>query len=418
LVACEDGSVRLWDLVTRKELIPPLRHQGPVSGLAFTPDGKAIATSSASQSTDKTSRLWDVATGYPIGPLLKHADGVLVALSARGETVFTWSKVSGLVPVPPDLPDELERVAAWVEVITGLRLDTHQGLVRVLDNTAWLERRERLTQLGGPPETGPEQRLDPILFGPDPAARARSLMERKQWDAAEAAFDEAMRARPSNIAIIVEGGDLYARRGVWSEAAAYYARKVKQYPEVAPLHEQLAVTRLLAGDLPGYRAACAEMLERFKPIDDSTAAIRVAYACSLAAEAVSDLPGLIEVSERSIRFVASNERAVGAVLFRAGRLDEALKRFERAPQAVRPRARDLVFLAMIHGDLDRPSEARRLLQQADQWIAEADKVASETEEERPRWNNLTERPTTLLIRREAEALVRLDPIFPSDPFAH
>jgi tetratricopeptide (TPR) repeat protein len=307
-------------------------------------------------------------------------------------------------------------MSAWVEVITGFRLDKKQGLIRVLDNAAWLERRERLRQLGGPPETGPDQRLDPILFGPDPAARARSFLERKQWDAAEAAFDEAMRARPFNIGIMMERGDLYARRGLWSEAAAYYATKVRQDPEVAPIHEQLAVTRFLAGDRPGYRAACAEMLERFKPIDDSTAAVRVAHACSLDGEAVRDLSGLIEVSERSTRRVASNERAVGAVLFRAGRLEEALKRFELAAQASPLHARDLLFLAMIHGGLGRLSEARRLLQQSEEWITEADKQPSGSEEERPRWDNLTERPTTLLLRREAEALMRSDRVFPADPF--
>jgi hypothetical protein len=159
------------------------------------------------------------------------------------------------------------------------------------------------------------------------------------------------------------------------------------------------------------------MLERFKPIDDSTAAIRVAYACSLAVEAVSDLPGLIEVSERSTRWESRNERAVGAVLFRAGRLEEALQRFEQAHQAIPPRAWDWLFLAMIHGGLGHPSEARRLLQQADQWIAEADKAPSGTGEEGPRWNNLSERPTVLILRREAEAVIIYDPIFPTDPFA-
>ena len=133
-------------------------------------------------------------------------------------------------------------------------------------------------------------------------------------------------------------------------------RRVKQYPDVAPLHERLAVTRLLAGDLPGYRAACTGMLERFKPIDDSTAAVRVAYACSLAPEAVTDLPGLIQVSERSTRWVASNERAVGAVLFRAGRLEEALERFEQAHRVFQPRAWDLLFLAMIHSGLGHADE--------------------------------------------------------------
>ena len=116
--------------------------------------------------------------------------------------------------------------------------------------------------------------------------------------------------------------------------------------------------------------------------------------------------------------MASNERAVGAVLFRAGRLEEALKRFERAPQVFPLRARDLLFLALIHGGLDHTSEARRLLQQAEEWITKADKAPSGNEEEGPRWSNLTERPTTLLLRREAEALIPSDRIFPADPLAH
>src|SRR5262249_29179215 len=149
--------------------------------------------------------------GQPIGPILRHQDQVgWVAFLDGGKALFTQSGgVSRHFGVAPELPDELERIATWVEVITGLWLDREQGLVQVLDNAAWLESRDRLKQLGGPPETGPDQRRDPILCGPDPTARAKSFMERKQWDAAEVAFDEAMRARPFNIWIVVERGDLY-----------------------------------------------------------------------------------------------------------------------------------------------------------------------------------------------------------------
>ena len=159
------------------------------------------------------------------------------------------------------------------------------------------------------------------------------------------------------------------------------------------------------------------MLERFKPIDDSTAAVRVAYACSLAPGAVSDLPGLVQVSERSTRWVASNERVVGAVLFRAGRLEEALQRFEQGHRAFEPRAWDLLLLAMIHSRLGHTSEARRLLQQAEQWIVEADNAPSGTETEGAHWSSLTEKPTIRLLHSEAEALIRSDPVFPADPFA-
>jgi tetratricopeptide (TPR) repeat protein len=291
-------------------------------------------------------------------------------------------------------------------------------------------------RLGGPPETGPERRLDPILFGPDPTARARHFMARKQWDAAEAAFDEARRARPLNVWIAVERGELYAHRGLWTEAAAYYGRAIQQYPDVALLHERLAVTRLLAGDLPGYRAACAAMLERFKPIDDSDAAMLVGYACSLAPDALTDLPGLIDVCERSTRWaeevtnmpgrigdpdrssrwfarwVASNPQALGAVLFRAGRPKEALQRFEQAHKGLQPQAWDFLFLAMIHSGLGHDREARRLLDQADQRIAEADKAPVGTADDVlrwssdvPRWSSLFAKPVVLLLRREAEAMI-------------
>jgi tetratricopeptide (TPR) repeat protein len=323
---------------------------------------------------------------------------------------------SRLFLIPPDLPDELERVAAWVEVITGLRLDKQQGLIQVLDNAAWLDGCKHLMQLGGSPDTWPEERLDPILFGPDPTARARIFMERKQWDAAEAAFDEAMRARPFNIAIIVERGNLYAHRGLWSEAAAYYARAVKQYPDMARLHEQLAVARLLAGDLPGYRAACAGMLERFRTVDDNSAML-VAYACSLATQAVTDLPGWIQFSEWYTRWAPSGNRGAGAVLFRSGRLEEALQRFEQAHKVVPPRALDWLFLAMIHSRLGHMSEAQRSLQQAEQWIIEADNAPVGTEKEGPHWSSLSEKPLLLLLRREAEASICYDSNFPVDPFA-
>src|SRR5262249_38711234 len=153
-----------------------------------------------------------LATGRPVGPALRYSRIVTdISFLPDGESLFTHGGISHLFPVPPELPDELERVTTWVEMITGLRLDTQQDLIQVLDNAAWLAHRERLMQLGGPPETGLDQRLDPILFGRDPTARAKRFMERKQWDAAEAAFDEAVRARPFNIPILVERGDLYAK---------------------------------------------------------------------------------------------------------------------------------------------------------------------------------------------------------------
>jgi WD40 repeat protein/serine/threonine protein kinase/tetratricopeptide (TPR) repeat protein len=416
LTSGEDGMARLWDAASGTLLLPPLANQNWIWSVAFSTDGGVIAVGNKD-----SARLWDAATGQPIGPALRHPGAVnAVIFSPDGKTFLTECNDSRLrlFVRPPEVPDDLERVATWVEIVTGLTLDRQRGQIQALDQAAWLERRDRLERLGGSPETGPDRRLDPILQGPDPTARARSFMDRKLWGQADAAFAEAITARPFDMAILVERGDLYERRGLWSEAASYDAAMVRQYPDAAPLHERLAIARLLAGDLPGYRAACAGLLERFESLDNSVTAGRVAHACSLAPEAVADLPGLVRVSERSTRWVAANAVLVGAVLFRAGRLEEALKHFEKMPRTHRPRASDCLFLAMIHAGLGHPGEAHRWLQQADQWVLAADKAPPDAEGDGPGWTTLTEKPIALLLRREAEARLSSAPSFPADPFAH
>jgi WD40 repeat protein len=79
------GSVSLWDAQTLKSLGPALEgHTGIVTDLAFSPEDNLLASGSA----DHTIRLWDVAARQSIGPPLTVGDPVAgVAFSPDGKTL-------------------------------------------------------------------------------------------------------------------------------------------------------------------------------------------------------------------------------------------------------------------------------------------------------------------------------------------
>jgi tetratricopeptide (TPR) repeat protein len=238
-------------------------------------------------------------------------------------------------------------------------------------------------------------------------------MARKRWDAAEAAFDEAERARPMNMSIIASRGDLYAVRGLWGEAAAYYATKAKQYPDVAPLHYCHVLSLLALGDEAGLREACSDLLGHFGTSTDPYIGNDVAWDCLLAPGAVADREAPVRLAELAVNGAPAAAKpaylnTLGAALYRAGRFEAAIRRLE---ESIRKRGgeslpQDWVFLAMAHHRLGHDTEARR-------WL---DRLRAHRPNEDPsaNWNELEIR----LLRSEVEALILYDPIFPLDPFAH
>ncbi|MBT2406324.1 MULTISPECIES: trypsin-like peptidase domain-containing protein [unclassified Streptomyces] len=82
-----DKTVRLWDVDTGKSRTLS-GHLDSVTSVAFSPDGHTLATGS----WDNTVRLWDVDTGRPRPPLTGHTDEVYaVAFSPDGRTLATGS---------------------------------------------------------------------------------------------------------------------------------------------------------------------------------------------------------------------------------------------------------------------------------------------------------------------------------------
>jgi tetratricopeptide (TPR) repeat protein len=467
LTGSQDRMARLWDAATGRPIGQAMEHSGAVNAVAFSPDGKTILTGSE----DRTARQWDAASGRPIGQAMEHSGAVRsVAFSPDGQTIVTavfnvleaslrqeahaWDAATGqpigppmlhysrtmmsarirfspdgryllmsdihtarLWDAPAPLPGDPPRLAAWVEAATGLELDDRDS-IHLLDGDAWRDRRRRLERLGGPPPD-PAPRRDPILYGAQPTARGDALAARGLWDQAEAAYAEAAQARPLNAAFLASSvwgslTRLHLSRGHPERAVSALGAAVSRWPDSLGLRGWQCRALLAAGDRIGWEQAIASLLDRSQGLTAPDDRHTVAWLCSLGPYAVADRELPIRLAEAALRDATEAYKpyylnTLGIALYRAGRFDEAIRRMEEAIRAQgggEGSPFDWPLLAMAHHRLGHRDLARRWLERlADYRPSEgASKSANELD--------------LGLLRNEAEALIRYDPVFPDDPFAH
>jgi WD40 repeat protein/serine/threonine protein kinase len=88
LTASHDGTARVWDASTGKELATLRGHQAYLNSATFSPDGMRIVTAS----WDKTARVWEASTGKEMATL-RHEGGVVsAAFSPDGTRIVTSSE--------------------------------------------------------------------------------------------------------------------------------------------------------------------------------------------------------------------------------------------------------------------------------------------------------------------------------------
>jgi WD40 repeat protein len=97
-----DMTVRLWDVATRKPHATLTGHRGFVTAVAFSPDGKVLASGGGSGGGEV--RLWDVAgrkqtavltSPHPVHGVAFSPDGKWLAAGDDGPSVRLWEVASG-----------------------------------------------------------------------------------------------------------------------------------------------------------------------------------------------------------------------------------------------------------------------------------------------------------------------------------
>jgi WD40 repeat protein len=118
--ASDDGTARVWEVASRTELHQLKGHTGPITLVAYSPDGNAIATAGA----DRQVRIWDSGTGDGRTPQLSNGRQVTaMAYSPRrasammvtvdeGATVRIWDLTNGRYQQPePGHEDSISAIA-------------------------------------------------------------------------------------------------------------------------------------------------------------------------------------------------------------------------------------------------------------------------------------------------------------------
>jgi WD40 repeat protein/cell division protein FtsL len=85
-----ESDIRLWDVATGKEIGRLEGHQSWVSSIVFWPDGSKLASASA----DETIRIWDIASRKSVDVMRGHRDEVWrLALLPDNQTLVSGGKV-------------------------------------------------------------------------------------------------------------------------------------------------------------------------------------------------------------------------------------------------------------------------------------------------------------------------------------
>ncbi len=241
--------------------------------------------------------------------------------------------------------------------------------------------------------------------------RARAFTGVRWHSKAEAEYAAVLKQLPHDPQVRLEAhrnrGYAAIQRRRWKQAAAEFARASELKPDDLLYGLFQAVSHLAAGQTKAYRQTCAALVQRFEKTADRVIASKVLQACVLREDTFPDMARLLPLARFAAADFHRGAFVFGAVLYRAGKYDEAVRCFAMAAKMYRPRAWDWCFLAMAHHRLGHASQAGRCLAKAAEWIDQAQREElDDLAGMRPAWGSWDEEVAYPLLLREAEELLQ------------
>ena len=162
--------------------------------------------------------------------------------------------------------------------------------------------------------------------------------------------------------------------GQWDLVASVFTKVVERsIPTTIPRDSNTSGSNSCpswkSGDLPGYRSAAGKLVSQYSKTSDPNSLNNVAWYCTYAPDAVTDLAVPVQMAEKALAGYPPDQKrlalnTLGAALYRAGRIDEAIARLDESVKASGGVGvpQDWAFLAMAHHKKGNDDEARRWLE--------------------------------------------------------
>jgi tetratricopeptide (TPR) repeat protein len=198
--------------------------------------------------------------------------------------------------------------------------------------------------------------------------------------------------------------DACIRLKLWDQVIADTARRIPADPRNYHLWYCDAAARLGAGDVAGYRSVRTGILTQFGGTKDSSIATHLCHICATLPAEPAEAEAMLRFAEFAVTGTPGNPRVRGAMNYRAGRYEATIADFDRSAPVFPQRAWDRLFLAMAHYRLGHTVEAKRSLNEAEEWIERANRLDGTGS--RVSWIGWYELIEVEHLLREARALIR------------
>jgi tetratricopeptide (TPR) repeat protein len=421
------NEVRLWDAATATQIGPPGLHDRPVRTALFENGGRSFLT----LSDDGAARRWPMPQ-----PIVGDPDLVrLWTQTITGQELDAGKSISVLEPVAwrerrvhvmasslrSDLETGPDEVLAWHDNMAGANeislvgeaalwhferlLATHPrdwslrarraGVLHRSQRDAEARKElDRARELGG---------LEPVRGWC--AERAESLERIHQHEKALWFREWIVAAEPKNPKAHDDLGHCLARLGQFEKASEHFRHAVALAPDGVNLQRDVALARLALGDHEGFRNACDRLVQLAEATDSPEAAYMAALVCVFDSGAVQHWDAVVRLVARAAAAYDGDIRIRVAALFRAGRIDEALKHPWSTDERYSRFSWEWFFQGLLRLRAGRHEEARDILGRMFRLGDFMDKAMPRDANSKV-WSDWIYYVQCHALRKEAEAMLR------------